>query len=155
MQKVIFFIILNLFSIFFISCNFNKINNENNLIDKISNINKIKDTNIIYFDSNKYNLSYETIKILKDYAFYLIKYPLKKLIIEGHTDENGTSEYNISLGEKRCNIVKLYLQLQGVNINQIKIISYGKELPEELGHKEKIYKKNRRVVLNLVKNFNI
>lgn len=152
MKQNLFFIILNIFVIFLTSCNFFEVNNKKFFLNKTNNL--VKKNNIFYFSSNKYNLSYMKIKILQNYADYLIYHPKAKILIEGHTDEIGSSEYNISLGEKRCHIIKFYLQLQGVNSNQIIIRSYGKELPKKLGHKEEIYKKNRRVILKLFTNTN-
>lgn len=82
---------------------------------------------------------------------YLRENNLVKLIIQGHTDEIGTSEYNIALAEKRANFVKTFLHLQGVSYSQIYIVSYGKEIPIDLEHTNEAYKKNRRVVLIYIK----
>ena len=73
--------------------------------------------------------------------------PSVKITVEGHADEKGTPEYNIALGERRANAVKMYLQSKGVNGEQIAIVSYGKEKPAVLGHDESAYAKNRRAVL--------
>lgn len=107
----------------------------------------LKKNNVIYFDLDKYNIHTSYEKTLSDYADFLRQNNSYKIIIEGHTDERGTPEYNIALGERRANAIKTYLQTQGVSSNQISIVSYGEEKPEALGHNEEAYAKNRRVVL--------
>ncbi len=68
----------------------------------------------------------------------------KKLIIEGHTDERGTAEYNRSLGEKRAGAAREALQRQGIDSNRISTISYGKDRPIDTGHDDAAHAKNRR-----------
>ncbi|MGP1955120.1 MAG: peptidoglycan-associated lipoprotein Pal, partial [Arsenophonus sp. NC-QC1-MAG3] len=81
------------------------------------------------------------------HATFLRSNPSIKVIVEGHTDERGTPEYNIALGERRANTVKFYLQSKGVNGKQIAIISYGKEKPAIQDNDEAAYAKNRRAIL--------
>lgn len=64
--------------------------------------------------------------------------------IEGHCDQRGGIQYNIALGEKRANAAKSYLVGQGVSVNQITTISYGKERPIDSATTEEAYAKNRR-----------
>ncbi len=61
------------------------------------------------------------------HANFLRSNPSYKVTVEGHADERGTPEYNISTGERRANAVKMYLQGKGVSADQISIVSYGKE----------------------------
>ncbi len=68
------------------------------------------------------------------------------IIIEGHADEQGTREYNLSLGAKRAAAVQDYLISQGVKPSRMKTISYGKERPIEICSDEACYSKNRRAV---------
>ncbi|RLR18411.1 peptidoglycan-associated lipoprotein Pal [Sodalis-like symbiont of Bactericera trigonica] len=103
--------------------------------------------NIIYFDLDKYNISSEFAQMLDAQANFLRTNPSYKVTIEGHADERGTPEYNIALGERHANAVKMYLQGKGVSADQIAIVSYGKEKPVVLGHDESAYAKNRRAVL--------
>ncbi|WP_225639186.1 peptidoglycan-associated lipoprotein Pal [Candidatus Profftia sp. (ex Adelges kitamiensis)] len=112
-------------------------------------IEELQKNNIVYFDLDKYNVSAEYAELLDTNSAILRKNPSYKVTIEGHTDERGTPEYNISLGERRANAVKIYLQSKGVEANQISIISYGKEKPAVLGHDETAYTKNRRAVLEI------
>ncbi len=69
----------------------------------------------------------------------------RQVRLEGHTDERGTREYNMALGERRGNAVKEYLVLQGVNPNNLEVISYGEERPAALGSTEQAWAQNRRV----------
>ena len=68
-----------------------------------------------------------------------------KVRLEGNTDERGTREYNLALGERRANAVKAYLVAQGVSPSQIEVVSYGEEKPVDPGHNEAAWAKNRRV----------
>ena len=86
-------------------------------------------------------------QMLDAHAAFLRNNPSYKVTVEGHADERGTPEYNIALGERRANAVKMYLQGKGVSADQISIVSYGKEKPAVLGHDEAAYAKNRRAVL--------
>lgn len=72
-----------------------------------------------------------------------------KIVIEGHCDERGTSEYNLGLGERRASVVKNYLVSLGVSASRIKTISYGEEKPFAVGHNEAAWKQNRRAHFGL------
>src|SRR3546814_8095318 len=78
------------------------------------------------------------------YAKYLAANPVAKVRIEGHTDERGSREYNIALGERRANTVKDALVTAGVPAAQIAVISYGEERPAAEGHDESAWSQNRR-----------
>lgn len=67
-------------------------------------------------------------------------------VIEGHADEQGTREYNQSLGARRANAVREYLISKGVPANRLRTISYGKERPIAVCSEESCYAKNRRAV---------
>lgn len=108
---------------------------------------QLQQNNIVYFGLDKYDVSPEFANMLDSHANFLRSNPSYKVTVEGHADERGTPEYNISLGERRANAVKMYLQGKGVSADQISIVSYGKEKPAVLGHDEAAYAKNRRAVL--------
>lgn len=98
----------------------------------------------VYFDFDKYNLRIDA-KAGLDHNYELLKkFPDAIVKIEGHCDERGTVEYNLSLGEKRAKAAQDYLIGLGIAPNRISIISYGKERPVEPGHNEKAWAKNRR-----------
>lgn len=108
---------------------------------------QLQQNNIVYFDLDKYDIRSDFAAMLDAHANFLRSNPSYKVTVEGHADERGTPEYNISLGERRANAVKMYLQGKGVSADQISIVSYGKEKPAVLGHDEAAYSKNRRAVL--------
>jgi len=108
---------------------------------------ELQKNNIVYFGLDKYDIQTEFAQMLDAHATFLRNNPSYKVTIEGHADERGTPEYNIALGERRANAVKMYLQGKGVAADQMSIVSYGKEKPAVLGHDEAAYAKNRRAVL--------
>ena len=77
-------------------------------------------------------------------AQVLKKYGTWGITIEGHCDERGTAEYNLALGERRAVAVKTYLSSLGVSPERIRVVSYGKEFPFDMGHSEDAWSKNRR-----------
>ncbi|MEW6050036.1 MAG: peptidoglycan-associated lipoprotein Pal [Candidatus Zixiibacteriota bacterium] len=104
----------------------------------------------VYFDFDKYNLRPDAKAGLDaDYAL-LQEYPDVIVKIEGHCDERGTVEYNLSLGEKRARSAMDYLTGLGISANRISIISYGKERPAVMGSDESAWAKNRRCEFRIV-----
>lgn len=102
---------------------------------------------MIYFEYDKSAISPESLDIITSHAQHLADHPQQKMRLEGHTDERGSREYNLGLGERRAQSVSQVLKLQGVAASQIELISYGEELPAAFGHDEKSWKLNRRVEL--------
>lgn len=78
-------------------------------------------------------------------AEYLKSHSGARVMLAGHTDERGSREYNVALGERRANTVADILRMAGVSRNQIRVVSYGKERPVYLGHDEASHAQNRRV----------
>jgi len=72
------------------------------------------------------------------------KYPTWIVTIEGHSDERGTAEYNLALGERRALAARNYLVSLGIPADRLRTVSYGKEFPFEPGHEEASWSKNRR-----------
>lgn len=99
----------------------------------------------IYFDFDKSNIRSEFYGVLNGHAAYLMANPNAKVTLEGHTDERGTREYNMALGERRGVSVQRYLSLQGVSSSQMEVVSYGEERPAVRGQTREAYDKNRRV----------
>ena len=83
---------------------------------------------------------------MKAQAEWLQANPDTNVIVEGHTDDRGTREYNLALGERRAVAVKNYLISRGVDAERIKTISYGKERPAVVGANEAAWAQNRRAV---------
>ncbi|HHI02170.1 MAG TPA: peptidoglycan-associated lipoprotein Pal [candidate division Zixibacteria bacterium] len=98
----------------------------------------------VYYDFDKYNLVDSAKAALENNARVLKDNPSVMVKIEGHCDERGTVEYNLSLGEKRAKAAKDYLIDLGVDAGRLDIISYGKERPVDPGHNEAAWAKNRR-----------
>ncbi|BDG08701.1 peptidoglycan-associated lipoprotein Pal [Anaeromyxobacter paludicola] len=101
----------------------------------------------VHFDFNGATLDAEdTATLQKDFQC-MQQLKVKKVTIEGHCDERGTTEYNLHLGERRAESVRRYLSQLGADARQLKAISYGKERPADPGHDESAWKKNRRAEL--------
>lgn len=112
----------------------------------LENLSKVENSTV-YFAFDKYSINSKYTKLLDEQANFLLNNPTVAVVIEGNADERGTPEYNIALGERRANAVKVYLQSRGVPGSQISIVSYGKEKPAVLGHTEEAYAKNRRAII--------
>ncbi|MDX2315961.1 MAG: peptidoglycan-associated lipoprotein Pal [Gammaproteobacteria bacterium] len=83
--------------------------------------------------------------ILEAHAQYLSQNPGAAVTLEGHTDERGTREYNLALGEQRAISVRQFMSLLGASGQQMRTVSYGEERPAALGHDEESWAQNRRV----------
>lgn len=102
---------------------------------------------IIYFDFDKSEIKPEFADIVSANAKNLTSHPNLKLKLEGSTDERGTREYNIGLGERRAQAVRRALMLQGAAENQVTTVSFGAERPAAEGDDEAAWSQNRRVEL--------
>ncbi len=100
---------------------------------------------VIYFDFDKSEIRTEYLDIVAQHGRFLAQNPEGRVRLEGHTDERGTREYNIALGESRAKAIARMLQLQGVSSAQTRSVSYGEELPVDDGHSNEAWAKNRRV----------
>lgn len=98
----------------------------------------------IYFDFDQSAIREDSKKPLNEDAEWFRKHPAAKVTIEGHTDERGSSEYNLALGQRRARTTRDYLVAVGVAANRISTISFGKERPFVPGHDESTWKLNRR-----------
>ncbi|WP_049623128.1 peptidoglycan-associated lipoprotein Pal [Frateuria defendens] len=100
---------------------------------------------VVYFDFDKDEIKPEFQQIMACHAKYLQDRPSAQIRLEGNTDERGTREYNLGLGERRGNAVSSALQASGGSASQLNVISYGKEKPVCREHNEDCWSKNRRV----------
>jgi peptidoglycan-associated lipoprotein len=105
---------------------------------------------IIYFDFDKTDLTKDSTETLKENADYLRNNPNINVLLEGHTDERGTIEYNLSLGQRRALKVKEYYTRLGVTANRIATTSYGHEKPIDIRKNESGWAKNRRAETKLL-----
>lgn len=100
---------------------------------------------IIYFDFDSAAIRPEYSESIAAHAANLVEDPSLMIRLEGHTDERGSREYNIGLGERRAQAVRQALMLQGVSASQISTVSYGEERPAVTGSDEEAWAMNRRV----------
>jgi peptidoglycan-associated lipoprotein len=100
----------------------------------------------VYFIVDTSTLTPEAQETLRRQAAWLKQYPNVTVQVEGHSDERGTREYNISLSARRATSTREFLIAQGVQGNRISSIAYGKERPVALCDAEQCYSQNRRSV---------
>jgi peptidoglycan-associated lipoprotein len=100
---------------------------------------------VVYFDFDSSEIKGEGTDIVAAHAKFLAANSTTRVRLEGHTDERGSREYNIGLGERRAQAVRRALLLQGAADAQISTVSYGEERPAVPGHDEAAWAKNRRV----------
>ena len=98
----------------------------------------------IYFDLDKYDVKDEYKELVAAHAKFLNANRGFKMLVQGNTDERGSREYNLSLGQKRAESVKRALTLLGVKEDQIESVSLGEEKPKNAGHDEAAWAENRR-----------
>jgi peptidoglycan-associated lipoprotein len=102
---------------------------------------------IVYFDYDTSEIRPEYTNLLRVHAGYLFNEPGARVTLEGHTDERGTRDYNLALGDRRSDAVKRYLIAEGVPSERVSTLSYGEERPADPGHGESAWAQNRRVEL--------
>ncbi len=102
---------------------------------------------VIYFDFDKSEIKPEFAEIVTAHARNLSSHANLHVKLEGNTDERGTREYNIGLGERRAQAVRRALMLQGVAESQLTTVSFGAERPAVEGDDEAAWSQNRRVEL--------
>jgi len=98
----------------------------------------------VFFDFDEFGIKDAYRDILKGNAEQILGKEGIKVVIEGHCDERGTSEYNLSLGEKRAKAVLNFYTAYGIDPKKLSIISYGEEKPFVREHDEKAWASNRR-----------
>ncbi|MCK8516172.1 peptidoglycan-associated lipoprotein Pal [Methylonatrum kenyense] len=98
----------------------------------------------VYFEFDSSEIRERDVSILEAHAAFLSDHPDQRIAVEGHTDERGSPEYNLALGERRAIAVKRALVLYGASDDQIRVTSYGEENPAALGSDEESWSRNRR-----------
>ncbi len=98
----------------------------------------------IFYDLDSYDVKDQFKELVEAHAKYLRDNPQTKMLIQGNTDERGSREYNISLGQRRSEGVKRMLLLLGAKEDQVESVSLGEEKPKDEGHDEQAWSKNRR-----------
>lgn len=105
---------------------------------------KVAQLETVYFDYDDATLRSDARNILAANAKWLKENKDVEIIVEGHCDERGTTDYNIALGDRRAKSVRSYLMKLGIKGNRVATISYGEERPDNTGHDEAAWSKNRR-----------
>jgi peptidoglycan-associated lipoprotein len=106
--------------------------------------NNILSKRSVYFDFDSFVVRDEFKPIVEAHAKYLQRNRNAKMTVQGNTDERGSREYNIALGQKRADAVKRMLVLLGAQDAQVETVSFGKEKPKNSGHDEAAWAENRR-----------
>lgn len=102
---------------------------------------------VIYFDFDASTLSDEGMRLIRSHGEFLAANPQRRMLIEGHTDERGSREYNLALGERRAESVRQALLLNGASSAQLSTVSFGEENPAVIGSSEAAWAQNRRAEL--------
>ncbi|MBL8472770.1 MAG: peptidoglycan-associated lipoprotein Pal [Rhodocyclaceae bacterium] len=98
----------------------------------------------VFFDFDDFTIKDEYKAQIDAHAKYLVGHANARMLIQGNTDERGSREYNIALGQKRADAVRRALMLQGAREQQIESVSLGEEKPRNAGHDEAAWADNRR-----------
>jgi peptidoglycan-associated lipoprotein len=101
----------------------------------------------VYFDYDQYLIRDPDRPLLQAHALYLRQHPTARVVVQGNTDERGSREYNIALGQRRSDAVKQILRLLGADDRQIDTVSFGKEKPRCTASEESCWSRNRRADL--------
>lgn len=116
-------------------------------VESLSDPNSPLAQRVIYFAYDSDEVAEQDRQLIEAHAAFLSAHPQVKVSVEGHTDERGSREYNIALGERRAQAVRRMLEFQGVSPQQLTTISYGEEKPAVEGDDESAWSMNRRVEL--------
>ncbi len=101
----------------------------------------------IYFDYDSDEIKPEYIALMRNHAAYLGANTSTRVTLEGHTDERGTREYNLALGDQRAESVRRFMLAEGVTPGQMATLSYGEERPADPGRLDSAWQRNRRVII--------
>jgi len=104
-------------------------------------------TRLIYFEYNSAKINVASLATLESHGDFISENGKVHVRLEGHSDERGSREFNVALGDRRNQSVRRLLLFQGASTDQIDTVSYGEELPAILGHNDEAWSKNRRVEL--------
>jgi peptidoglycan-associated lipoprotein len=119
--------------------------NANAGANELNDPNSILSKRNIYFDFDSDAIRAEFKPLIEAHAKYLMTHKDAKVVLQGNTDERGTREYNLALGQRRSVSVKKALNLLGVQDSQIETVSYGEEKATQNCADESCYQQNRRV----------
>jgi peptidoglycan-associated lipoprotein len=112
----------------------NPLRDPNNILSKRS----------VFFDFDSFAVKDEFRPLVEAHARYLANNRSARATIQGNTDERGSREYNIALGQRRADAIKRMMTLLGAQDSQIETVSFGEEKPRNQGHEEGAWAQNRR-----------
>lgn len=120
------------------------------LVDNDETVKTLASTlpSLVYFDFDSDEIKPQAAAILDEQAQFLTTNQTARVLVAGHTDERGSREYNMSLGERRAVAVRNYLLAKGINQASVEIISFGEERPIASGANEEAWSQNRRAELS-------
>ena len=98
----------------------------------------------VYFGFDQYDVQSEYDSLMQAHAKFIASEPNARVLIQGNTDDRGSREYNLALGQRRADAIKKQLVLMGAQESQIESVSLGKEKPKALGDNEAAWAENRR-----------
>jgi peptidoglycan-associated lipoprotein len=98
----------------------------------------------IFYDFDSFTVREEYKPVIEAHARFLVEHPTARIFLQGSTDERGSREYNLALGQRRADSVRRVMAVLGVNENQIETVSFGEEKPRAPGHDEAAWAQNRR-----------
>ncbi len=102
---------------------------------------------LVHFAFDSSTVTGDYLEVVQAHAAYLRHHRDQRIVLEGHTDERGSREYNVGLGERRAQAVRRLMLAQGVNSRQIETVSFGEERPAVRASNEEAWARNRRVEL--------
>ncbi|MBN9133486.1 MAG: peptidoglycan-associated lipoprotein Pal [Nitrosospira multiformis] len=114
-------------------------------LNPLTDPNSILSKRSIYFEFDSYVVKDEYRSLVAAHAKYLREHPNARVLLQGNTDERGSREYNLALGQRRADAVKYAMTLSGAQEGQIEAVSLGEEKPHAMGHDEAAWAENRRV----------
>lgn len=112
--------------------------------DALDDVNSILAKRSAFFEFDKSLVKSEDKPMVQAHGQYLSGKPERNVVVEGSTDERGSSEYNLALGNRRADSVKKMLVVSGAKPAQISTVSFGEEKPRQTGHNEAAWSQNRR-----------
>lgn len=114
------------------------------LPDALTNPKSILSKRSVYFDYDKFEVKAEYKDLVAAHAKFLADNRQFKMLIQGNTDDRGSREYNLALGQKRADAMKKMLMLLGAREEQLESVSLGEEKPKNEGQNEAAWAENRR-----------
>ncbi|MFK7967027.1 MAG: peptidoglycan-associated lipoprotein Pal [Burkholderiaceae bacterium] len=117
---------------------------EQPVVDPLDDPDSLLAQRSIFFDYDSFSIDDQYRPIVEAHARYLVENPGRTVVLQGNTDERGSREYNLALGQKRAEAVRRAMAVLGVNEAQVEAISFGEERPRSVSQTEDAYAENRR-----------